>query len=70
MEEHEHRLEMIAQAVAELPDRTRYILEQCYFEHKKYAEVAESLSVTRDAVKKQISKALSILRQKLNVINF
>ena len=31
MEEHEHRLEMIAQAVAELPDRTRYILEQCYF---------------------------------------
>lgn len=45
-----------------LKEPTRGILEQCYLEHKKYAEVAELRQISPSTVKKHITKALKILR--------
>lgn len=45
-----------------LPDRTRYVLRQCYLHDKTYKEVADDLKITPDGVKKHIVKAYSIIR--------
>lgn len=66
-EEYEERMNNVKQIISELPPRTRFVLEQCYF-NKKYREVAEILDVTSSAVKKHIMKALAILRERLSVI--
>ena len=62
-EDKERTLEKIESVCKELPDKTRYILSQCYFHHKTYKEVASELQITPDAVKKHIVKALKILRE-------
>lgn len=67
-EEYEERMNNVKQIISELPPRTRFVLEQCYFNNKKYREVAEILDVTSSAVKKHIMKALAILRERLSVI--
>ena len=67
-EEYEERMNNVKQIISELPPRTRFVLEQCYFNNKKYREVAEILDVTSSAVKKLIMKALAILRERLSVI--
>jgi RNA polymerase sigma-70 factor (family 1) len=67
-------LELIDERIAEMgneidkmPLRTKYILEECYYHHKKYKEVAEVLEISTDGVKKHIVKAFSILRDHFNV---
>ncbi|RHJ90421.1 RNA polymerase sigma-70 factor [Parabacteroides bouchesdurhonensis] len=65
-EAYEQLIEKINSVCSRLPDRTRYILSQCYFHHKKYKEVSEELGITTDAVKKHIMKALRILRESIN----
>ena len=67
-EEYEERMNNVKQIISELPPRTRFVLEQCYFNNKKYREVAEILDITSSAVKKHIMKALAILRERLSVI--
>lgn len=62
-EDRERTLEKIESVCKELPDKTRYILSQCYFHHKTYKEVASELQIAPDAVKKHIVKALKILRE-------
>ncbi len=62
-EDRERILEKIESVCNELPDKTRYILGQCYFHRKTYKEVASELQITPDAVKKHIMKALKVLRE-------
>lgn len=63
--EHERLLRQ-AEAVADaLGEPTRTVLRMCYYEHRTYREVAESLGISPDTVKKHISKALRTLREKL-----
>lgn len=62
-EEDEQLYRAVEQACRQLPDKTRYILSQCYFHRKKYKEVAEELAITTDGVKKHIMKALKYLRE-------
>ncbi|MCI1648707.1 MAG: RNA polymerase sigma-70 factor [Bacteroides sp.] len=64
----EEQITMVKLIISEMPTRTRFVLEQCYFNNKKYQEVAEVLGITSSAVKKHIMKALSILRERLAVI--
>ena len=47
--------------------RTRYVLEECYFHRKKYAEVAENIGISINAVKKHIMKALNLLREEFRL---
>lgn len=73
-EEGDEGLELIDERIAEMsslidkmPLRTKYILEECYFHHKKYKEVADVLEISTDGVKKHIVKAFSMLRDHFNV---
>lgn len=63
----EDRISEMTKVISEMSPRTRYILEECYYHHKKYKEVAEVLEITTDGVKKHVSKAFSILREHFNV---
>jgi RNA polymerase sigma-70 factor (ECF subfamily) len=66
-DEKDHRLERIYQVIEKMPPRTRFIMDQCYFEEKKYVEVAEILGITTDGVRRQIMKALEMLRNEFSV---
>lgn len=63
----DERIAEMTSEIEKMPSRTKYILEECYFHHKKYKEVAEVLEISTDGVKKHIIKALSILRNHFNV---
>ncbi len=58
----DERMVKVAKVIERMPSRTRYVLEECYFNKKKYREVAEVLEITTDGVKKHIMKALKMLR--------
>jgi len=66
-EELDERICIVRKAMNELPEKTRYVLEECYFNNKKYKEVADSLNISSNAIKKHIMKAFLILREKLSV---
>ena len=59
------RLKAIKTVIDTMPQKTKYVLDQCYMEEKKYMEVADDLGITRDGVRKHIVKALKILRNAL-----
>lgn len=50
-----------------LPERTRFVVEQCYIEGKKYSELAAQMNTTPGMIHKHISKALAIFRKALEV---
>lgn len=66
-EEKDERLDRIYKVMEEMPARTRFVMDQCYFENKKYAEVAEILDITTNGVRKHIMKALEMLRNEFSV---
>lgn len=61
----DYRIVCIRELMQHLPPTTKYILEACYIEQKKYREVAEEMNLTTHAVKKQLMKALQMLREKI-----
>lgn len=65
--EREEQLERVRKVVEQLPSQTKHILEECYFNRRKYVEVAEMLSISTSAVKKHIMKALRLLREEFNI---
>ena len=62
---HEERMKQVERIMDTLPVRTRFILEQCYIEKKKYSEMAEALDTSVGMIHKHISKALAIFRKAL-----
>ncbi len=66
-EEQDERLEVIYKVMEEMPPRTRFVVEQCYFNNKKYAEVADILNISTDGVRKHIMKALGMIRKEFSV---
>lgn len=65
--EREERIRQIEQELDNLPPRTRYVLEQCYYHRHSYREVAEELGITTDGIKKHITTALKHLRAHFNI---
>lgn len=63
----DERITEMIKEIEKMPARTRYILEECYFRHKKYKEVADVLEISTDGIKKHIVKAFSILRAHFKV---
>jgi RNA polymerase sigma-70 factor (family 1) len=57
---------LVEQMLSQLQPPTKDILEMCYLQRMKYAEVAEVLKISPATVKKHISKALKILRELYN----
>jgi RNA polymerase sigma-70 factor (ECF subfamily) len=65
--EREERILLIEQEIERLSERTRYVLEQCYYHRHTYREVATELGITIDGVKKHITTAMKHLRQHFNI---
>ena len=59
------RLEYLRAAVAALPERMRYIVEEVYFRDRTVKELAEELGSTHSAVSQQRAEAVRLLRDGL-----
>lgn len=66
-DEREERLARIEQIIANLTDPTKTILKECYYENKKYQEVADEFGISVSGVKKHIMKALRLLREEFGI---
>jgi RNA polymerase sigma factor for flagellar operon FliA len=56
-------------AIAELPDRLRTVVQRYFFENRKMAEIAQELGVTESRVSQLRSEALSLLRHGLSSVD-
>lgn len=61
--EMEERVRHIEKFIEQLKDPTKTILKECYFDNKKYQEVAEEFGISIHGIKKHIMKALRLLRE-------
>ncbi len=61
----QQELEMVTQALNQLPDKCRQAFLMHREDHKKYSEIAEALNVSVSMVEKYIIQALKHLRHKL-----
>lgn len=52
-------------AVSSLPERCRAVFTLCRFDGFEYSEIAEILDISLQTVKNQMSKALAVLRKRL-----
>lgn len=59
----EERLQKIDEVRDRMPEKTRRIMDLCYFENKRYEEVAAIVGLSKDGVRKQMIKALGMLRE-------
>jgi len=66
-EQKDDRLDVIYKVLEQMPPRTRFVMEQCYLENKKYAEVAEILGLSRDGIRAHVMKGLKMLRNEFSV---
>lgn len=64
---HEERLQRLAQAIESLDERTMQVFRMCYFDGKKYKEVADELGITVSLVHKKVSKAFATFRKTFGV---
>ena len=64
-EEHEQLIDTVTALLDKLSDRTRYVLQQCFFHRKRYADVAQEMGISVSGVKKHIVTALKILRAEM-----
>lgn len=63
----EERMKIVEQVMSRMSKQTRFALDQCYMEGKKYAEVAYMMGISREGVKKHIVKGLKMMREAFNV---
>ena len=64
--EHRERLTYLTEAIAELPERLRHVVEQYFLAERPMAEIAETLGVTESRVSQLRAEALVLLRDALN----
>lgn len=64
--EHAERLTYLSEAVAELPERLRVVVEQYFLHERPMAEIAETLGVSESRVSQIRAEALVLLRDALN----
>ena len=65
--ETENRIEQIWEIIENMPSKTRFCMEQCYYKKKKYKDVALALGITESGVRKHIMKGLDAIRNKFFV---
>ncbi|GCD89529.1 sigma-70 family RNA polymerase sigma factor [Nocardioides sp. LS1] len=64
--EHAERLTYLSEAVAELPERMRVVVEQYFLNERPMAEIAETLGVSESRISQIRAEALILLRDALN----
>jgi RNA polymerase sigma factor for flagellar operon FliA len=67
MLEHRERLTYLTEAIAELPDRLRLVVEQYFLAERPMGEIAETLGVTESRVSQLRAEAMVLLRDALNL---
>lgn len=65
-EAREDRIVRVEQELKQMPVKTQTILDLCYRKNKTYKETADVMGMSVEAVKKQLSRALKVLRNKMN----
>lgn len=65
-QQRESRIEAIEGEIRKMPQRTQYILEECYYNHHTYKEVADELGISTEGIKKQLSRAMAQLKSHFN----
>ena len=64
--EQRERLVYLTEAVAELPERLRFVVEQYFLAERPMAEIAATLGVTESRISQLRAEALVLLRDALN----
>lgn len=64
--EHREQLTYLVEAIAELPDRLRTVIEDYFFLERPMADIAADLGVTDSRISQMRAEALSLLRDALN----
>ncbi|GAB2873664.1 sigma-70 family RNA polymerase sigma factor [Nocardioides pacificus] len=64
--EHKERLIYLTEAITELPERLRLVVEQYFLAERPMAEIAETLNVSESRVSQMRAEALVLLRDALN----
>lgn len=62
LDDADNMTESLIGVIETLPEKTRYVLKQCYLHDKSYKEVAGDLNISPDGVKKHIVKAYTAIR--------
>lgn len=65
-EDQEENIQRIYDIMDQFTPRTRTIFEECYFNGKKYQEVAEEMGISTAAVHKHIVKAFATFRREFS----
>lgn len=60
---HDERIAVLQGLMDTLPPKTRLVLQECFYNKKRYKEVADELEVSVSAIHKHIMKALRTLRE-------
>ena len=60
----------VRRALADLPPEQRVILELSYFDGRSHAEIAEELKIPIGTIKSRLARALTRLRDELDVASF
>jgi len=63
----EERLEKVKEAMGELTEKRRRIIQLNYEEGKSYEEIAAMMNISKNTVKNQLVKAKQILRRQLRM---
>lgn len=66
MVEHREQLTYLVEAIAELPDRLRKVVEDYFFAERPMADIAADLGVTDSRVSQMRAEALRLLKDALN----
>ena len=64
--EHSEQLTYLGEAIAELPERLRLVVEQYFLAERPMAEIAETLGVTESRISQLRAEALVLLRDAMN----
>ena len=67
VDEQEEYLELIDRVMERLPVRTRFVMDQCFYEGHTYKEVASLLDISISGVKQHVMKALRLLRESFSI---
>ena len=68
--EEDSKIDLLMEAVRNLPEKCQQVLVAVCFNEKKYKEVAEEMQVSVNTVKTQLARALKLLREGLNKEDF
>ena len=63
----DERMGVVERVRKAMPDKTRQIMDLCYYDNKQYTEVAAIVGLSKDGVRKHVMKALAMLREAFSV---